>query len=87
MSNIKRSTYQKVVEENKRLLADIELLVSTEPNKAAALLFCFAKWTTKFEEAKQMDNLIHSAVKQYIKDHPEEVPEFSGTHHIKPTKK
>ena len=50
MSKVNRSTYQKAIEENKRLLADIKLL--TEKHTSAEQILCIGKWRKKFREEK-----------------------------------
>lgn len=55
MSNVSRSTYQKVVEENKKLLADIKVLVGEHSVERAILR---AKWTDKFKDQEAFGNLL-----------------------------
>lgn len=74
MSKVNRSTYQKVVEENKRLLADIKLL--TEKHTSAEQILCIVKWRKKFREEKELNSLMKKTVKQYVKDHADELPDF-----------
>ena len=75
MSKVNRSTYQKVVEENKRLLNDIKLLVEDGLPSAEKIL-CIGKWRDKFKKEKDFNDLMRQAVKQYIKDHADELPDF-----------
>lgn len=64
---VKRSTYQKVVEENKRLLRDIKIL-SGEPSAEKMLLT--QKWRDKFAKDLELNLLLKAAAEQYIKDNP-----------------
>ncbi len=63
-----RSTYQKVVEENKRLLADIKIFCTDLTPERIKLTF---KWRERFAKDKALNELIITACKEYIKDHPE----------------
>jgi hypothetical protein len=71
MSKVNRSTYQKAIQENKRLIADIKLLV--EAGFSAEKILCIKKWREKFNEEKEFNLMLMQAVKQYIKDHADEV--------------
>lgn len=74
MSDISRSTYQKVCEENKRLKADIEILIShpaIDPDKFLQRSTVFKKWSDFFRKQKQEHALIKMAAMKYLKDHPE----------------
>ena len=75
MSKVNRSTYQKVAEENKRLLADIKLLVEDGMPSAEKIL-CIGKWRDKFKKEKEFNALMKQAAKRYIKDHADELPDF-----------
>lgn len=75
MSKVNRSTYQKVVEENKRLLADIKLLVEDGLPSSEKIL-CIGKWRDKFKKEKEFNDLMRQAAKQYVKDHADELPDF-----------
>lgn len=81
MSKVNRSTYQKAIEENKKLLADIKLL--TEKHISAEQILCIGKWRKKFREEKEFNVLIKNAAKQYIKDHANELPDFLTTGVVK----
>jgi len=74
MSNVSRSTYQKAMEENKRLLSDIKTL--TEKHTSAEQVLCIGKWRKKFREEKEFNNIIREVARQYVKDHPDELPDF-----------
>lgn len=75
MSKVNRSTYQKVVEENKILIADIKLLVEDGMSSAEKIL-CIGKWKDKFKKKKEFNAMMKQAAKQYIKDHTDELPDF-----------
>lgn len=64
---VNRSTYQKVVEENKRLLKDIKTLVA--PISAEQLLVKH-KWRIKFESEQEYDSLLKQAVSSFIENNP-----------------
>jgi hypothetical protein len=68
MSKVSRSTYQKVAEENKRLLADIKILVGIMDER---YLEVYGKWIKHFKEKKQFNDIMVWAAKEYIKKHPE----------------
>lgn len=75
MSKVSRSTYQKVVEENKRLLSDIKLLVK-DGIPSYDQIRCMKKWREKFSKEKEFHDMLRKAAKQYIKDHADELPDF-----------
>jgi hypothetical protein len=61
-----RSTYQKVVEENKKLLADIGLLVSEEyPLQKIELI---AYWQDKFKKDRQLSATINMVLKNLLQE-------------------
>jgi len=64
MSNISRSEYQRVCEENKKLKQDIRLLVSETDfgEKGAKKIMLIAQWREKFKN----DNLVHDLFKEYL---------------------
>lgn len=79
MSKVKRSTYQKVVEENKRLVADIRVLVkdhNPEPPSIHEFAKTVIKWRDKFHEEREFNRLIKNACIKYFEEHPEEHPEL-----------
>lgn len=55
MSNINRSTYQKLKEENKRLIRDIKILVGEHCVERAKVR---AKWTDKFNQQNAFIDLL-----------------------------
>lgn len=68
---VKRSTYQKVVEENKRLLIDIKILTEEQYDLTGERILLKMKWQKKFKEERELNALIKDACVQYLKDHPE----------------
>lgn len=72
MSKVSRSVYQKLKEENKRLLADIKSLVMDEDDSLKIHL----KWHEKFEADRVFHEEMKAVCKQYIKDHKDELPDF-----------
>jgi len=64
-----RSTYQKIAEENKRLLNDIKILTSEGISAERTLLII--KWRVKFKADKDFTDILQIAAKEYIKEHPE----------------
>lgn len=73
MSSISRSAHQKVVEENKKLMADIRILTSYP---TAEKIICIAKWQRKFQEEERFHHLLRVAANEYIKEHKDELPDF-----------
>ncbi|HUM53526.1 MAG TPA: hypothetical protein PK431_17030 [Chitinophagales bacterium] len=71
MSNISRSVYQKVCEENKKLLHDIFILVDDKYSFHPERVLVKIKWSDKFKKDKQLAALIKEAASEYIKEHPE----------------
>lgn len=76
MSKVKRSVYQKVCEENKRLIKDIRLLVKDGYLPDPEKILCTAKWRTKFQKEKELHDMLRIAAKRYIKEHADELPDF-----------
>lgn len=58
MNNISRSVYQKVKEENKKLLNNIKLLVEETPS--ADKIICIVKWRDFFKKENEFNNLFNS---------------------------
>lgn len=67
-TSVSRSTFQKVCEENKRLLADIKILTAEGISPHRILLI--QKWQEKFKNDKELNDLIGYAVREYLKEHP-----------------
>lgn len=66
---VTRSVYQKVCEENKKLIKDIRALVNQE--NGAVRIPVIIKWRTKFYKEKLLNQELTSIAKQYLKEHPE----------------
>lgn len=75
MSKVSRSVYQKLVEENKKLMADIRLLVEEDVMSPEKIL-CVSKWRNKFEKEKQQNKITRIIADIYIQNNKEELPEF-----------
>ena len=69
MTTVSRSTYQKVVEENKRLKEDIRILILG--NDAAQFLSVTRKWRDIFKKEDELNNALKEAARQYLSKHPE----------------
>lgn len=76
MSKVSRSVYQKLKEENKRLLKDLDFLTNKEFSYSKKGLTIFSKWRTYFAKQNQFHILLKAASKEYIKDHADELPDF-----------
>lgn len=70
MSNVSRSVYQKVCEENKHLKADIKILVESYGD-APAYIETLLTWRKVFREQKQFNVFMKEAAIQYLEKHPE----------------
>jgi len=70
MSAVSRSIYQKVCEENKRLKADIKILVESHGD-APAYIETILKWRKVFREQKQFNVFMKEAAIRYLEQHPE----------------
>ena len=68
MSKINRSTYQKVCEENKRLLLDIQTLVGKPSIEKVTVT---EKWRSKFSQDSKLQKVLQQAATEYLKEHPE----------------
>jgi len=69
MSDVSRSVYQKVCEENKRLKADIRILAGVK--RDSFYIKTVLKWRRIFLDEEYSGALLKKAALQYIKDHPE----------------
>lgn len=69
MSNVSRSVYQKVAEENKQLKKDLYILLIKDDSLEADLVA--RKWLKKFKEEVEFRDLMQDFAKQYSVDHPE----------------
>jgi hypothetical protein len=72
--HVSRSTYQKLAEENKRLIADIRILVDENPSieKVQTTL----KWHNKFKEGKEFGDWLKSIIADDLKS---QVKKFDWT--------
>ncbi len=66
---VKRSTYQKVVEENRRLLTDIRVLTIEGVSPERILLI--QKWRKKFAEDRRFNAILKQMAEEYFKEHPD----------------
>ena len=71
MSDVKRSTYQKVVEDNKKLLLDIKVLVS-EKTPVIKKIRLTKEWREKFNKEDEFNKMMKEIAVEYIKNNPEE---------------
>lgn len=69
MSNVSRSVYQTLAEENKRLLYDIRILTAEGISPERILLI--EKWRKRFKEEKDLRLLLKQFAVEYFKEHPE----------------
>ena len=69
MTTVSRSTYQKVVEENKRLKEDIKVLANRKD--FFEFLSVTRKWREIFRKEDELSYALKQAAEQYFKDHPE----------------
>lgn len=68
MSKVSRSAYQKLKEENKRLLKDIKLLVDkTDPIER---IIATDKWQKHFKEEKEFNSLMKDVAIRYMENNP-----------------
>jgi len=72
MSNVSRSVYQKLKEENKRLLADIRTLTMDSVSMQAVLVH--RNWKNRFTQDKEFSEMLKKFAQKYMKEHPEEFP-------------
>jgi hypothetical protein len=78
MSRVSRSVYQKLKEENKRLLHDL-FIISMRPVTPEATEVRM-KWKKKFEEEIAFNKLLRDVCLEYLKKHPE----YDITKQVKP---
>lgn len=69
---VSRSVYQKQVEENRRLLADIKVLTAKEFGYSAQKLRVIMKWREKFKQQAELNKMIYDLLGAHFKDKPEE---------------
>lgn len=71
MSNISRSVYQTLKEENNRLLRDIRILCDVKYSLSNEKTKVIMKWRQKFKKEKELNHLIQLAVQEHLKENPE----------------
>lgn len=64
---VKRSTYQKVVEQNKKLMQDIRLLVTDDDNKIMDAVHLQMKYQDQFKEEKDWNDFIKDSLQRMLK--------------------
>lgn len=67
MAHVSRSTYQKVVEENKRLTKDIKTLVYGD---IPSIIFLKDKWRKKFQSEKDFNQMMKDVSQLYFDNNP-----------------
>jgi len=67
MSQVSRSTYQKVVEENKRLLKDIKTMVYGD---IPSIIFLKEKYRKKFQSEKDFNQMMKNISQMYMDNNP-----------------
>lgn len=67
-SKISRSVFQHQVEENKKLLRDIKILVTQRGFKALKVRM---RWWEHFKKEKEIASFIKAGAKEYYRKHPE----------------
>ena len=73
MSKVSRSVYQKLKEENKKLLRDIETLV--DPVNMDRINM-YKKWQSHFREEKEFNNVMRSVATDMILKDPDQYPDY-----------
>jgi hypothetical protein len=76
MSDVSRSVYQKLAEENKRLKADIYVLVMLDLRDKENLERwnrIYSQWLEKFQKDEALRQALHEYAVQYVKDNPDSV--------------
>lgn len=75
MSDIKRSTFQKLKEESKVMLNDLDILTRqydiTDSTFFIKKMDVLKKWRNHFNQEREFNALLKQASVQYLKDHPE----------------
>ena len=70
MSKVSRSTYQKVVEENKRLLNDLRIICDYPVGADATIKRM--EYADRFAKEREQRGLIKTMVRQYMNDNPDD---------------
>lgn len=76
MSKVSRAVYQKVCEDNKKLIKDIRILVRDGYLPDPIKILCVVKWRKQFAGEKALNDLLMGHAKKYIKEHADELPSF-----------
>lgn len=79
MSSIKRSTYQKVVEENKRLMHDLDLLTDESKSIHPDTILVKLKWRKYFKKEKDLNNFIRVGIRRILNSNNNEQHRSDGT--------
>lgn len=72
-SFVSRSVYQKLAEENKRLLHDIYILCSEKYTLHPEKIIIIQKWRDKIKKDRQFNALLKQYAIDYFEKHPEEM--------------
>jgi hypothetical protein len=73
MSKVSRSVYQKLKEENKRLLRDIEILVGPVSMERINM---YKKWQAHFRDEKEFIEILKSVANDMVLKNPEKYPDY-----------
>jgi len=70
---VTRSVYQKVCEENKKLLHDLNVLTRDEGKNLMSVekVATIQKWRSKFQKDRLFSKALTEVAKEYLKTHPE----------------
>jgi len=68
---VTRAAYQKLAEENKRLLCDIRVLVEEAFPPKLEKIVTISRWREKFRKDKELVVALQDWAKEYLKEHPE----------------
>lgn len=71
MSNVSRSVYQKVCEENKKMRNDLYILTFGSLEDNHKWWDTHSKWYEIFEKEKKFRKMLKEAAIEYVKEHPE----------------
>lgn len=73
MSKVSRSVYQKVKEENKRLLIDIKILTGDISARRIQLVM---KWRDFFRKEAEFNQMLKEICREEVLNNPGKYPEF-----------
>lgn len=71
MSKVSRSVYQKLAEENKRLMKDIKTLTTGPMLERIKLKI---KWANHFKQRDDLNAALKAVAQGYFKEHPAKKP-------------